>query len=167
MPKKKRVIGIFINLVDAELARAFLQSYGIEAEVENKYIVGVQWLYSNAVGGLRLMVDEDYADKAELLLQDVHGDKFKISDNEVAGSICPKCSSNKTERSSSPGRSIGFLMLIAFPLIALFPFFDYEKWTCTQCEHKWKFYVSRSIFFRALMFFLVLMMICYFSLVLV
>jgi len=55
----------------AALARAHLDAAGIEAVLLDEHIVAQNWLYSNAVGGVRLCVDQGSADAARELLAGV------------------------------------------------------------------------------------------------
>ncbi len=53
---------------DAYLFRAFLESQGIRAHVFDEYVLQMQWLYTAAIGGVRVVVDaEDLERAAELL----------------------------------------------------------------------------------------------------
>lgn len=54
-------IAAFREPAPARIARGFLDSAGIPAEVADEYLVGIHWLYSNAVGGVKLNVPEEYA----------------------------------------------------------------------------------------------------------
>ena len=49
---------------DAHLFRAYLESEEIEAFVFDEYVVQLCWRLSDAIGGVRVMVDESDADAA-------------------------------------------------------------------------------------------------------
>lgn len=51
-------IATFPTPEDAHLFRAFLESRGIEATLLDEYVVQLFWQYSNAIGGVRVTVDE-------------------------------------------------------------------------------------------------------------
>ncbi len=56
---------------EAHIARAKLDSEGIPATLADEYTIGMQWLYSNALGGVKVQVPEPYAQQAvEILAQD-------------------------------------------------------------------------------------------------
>lgn len=57
-------IATFTNPEDAHLFRTFLGSRGIEGFVLDEYMVQLFWHYSNAIGGVRVSVDEDDAEDA-------------------------------------------------------------------------------------------------------
>lgn len=50
---------------EAHIARASLDSVGIESYIADEHTVNTQWLYSNAIGGVRLMVAESDAEDAK------------------------------------------------------------------------------------------------------
>ncbi len=54
---------------DAYLFRAFLESEGIQAHVFDEYVLQMQWLYTAAVGGVRVVVDEEDLERAMELLE--------------------------------------------------------------------------------------------------
>jgi hypothetical protein len=51
-------IATFPTPEDAHLFRAFLGSEGIEAALLDEFFVQLFWQYSNAIGGVRVTVDE-------------------------------------------------------------------------------------------------------------
>lgn len=53
---------------DAEIARGRLQSEGIEARLADQHLVQTDWLYSIAVGGIKLQVDSADAERAMSIL---------------------------------------------------------------------------------------------------
>lgn len=59
-------------LHEAQLIVSVLESAGIAAEIPNEYTLGVQPLYANLVGGVRVMVHgEDLARAQEVLSSEV------------------------------------------------------------------------------------------------
>ena len=49
---------------EAYLARGALEAAGIEAVIADEQVVGINWLYSNAVGGVKLAVDRESSEQA-------------------------------------------------------------------------------------------------------
>lgn len=53
---------------EAHIAKANLESAGIQSFIADEHTVNTQWLYSNAIGGVRLMVsEEDFEEATEIL----------------------------------------------------------------------------------------------------
>lgn len=63
------IVATFSQPVDAYIARSRLESDGIECRVEDDHIVSIQWFYSNAVGGVKLLASEADAQRAKDILQ--------------------------------------------------------------------------------------------------
>ncbi len=53
---------------EAHLDRSRLESEGIDAFVADEYTVNMQWMLSNAIGGVRLQVQEDDLYRARQIL---------------------------------------------------------------------------------------------------
>ncbi|HAS8286817.1 DUF2007 domain-containing protein [Vibrio vulnificus] len=115
---------------EAHIAKASLDSAGIESHIADEHTVNTQWLYSDAMGGVRLMVAESDVEEAIQLLS---GDFSESLENEVAvdvrKDVCPNCGS--TELSAfTKGKRPAFLVfiLLGFPL-----FFYKHGYKCKQC----------------------------------
>ena len=63
-------IATFTTAEDAHLCRMFLESRGIRARVLDEYLIQVCWHYNNALGGVRVSVDDDDLDAAIPIYQD-------------------------------------------------------------------------------------------------
>ncbi len=71
---KRVVVATFDDIFNAHLALGRLQSEGIDAVLADEHLVQTDWLYSIAVGGIRLRVPEkDAARAAALLARDDSG----------------------------------------------------------------------------------------------
>lgn len=54
----------FYKVEEAYLFRSFLESEGIAAHVFDDYVPQVQWLWTLAIGGIRVVVDRENAGRA-------------------------------------------------------------------------------------------------------
>ncbi len=100
----------------AQIARAQLEAEGIHAWVADEFTISMQWLYSNALGGVRLQVEPQQLQRAqEILAQDRSQDVEEQEGCEPL--ICPCCGSEHT-RYQPVGRRLAFLMFLGldFPL---------------------------------------------------
>ncbi len=118
---------------EAHMARSCLESSGIPAYVVDEHTVSMQWLYSNAIGGVRLLVSSEHEREAcEILNSD-----FSIQIDEEFGEeeyVCPQCGS-KHVQPYTKGKRPAFLtfLLIGFPL-----FFYQRGLKCDDCGKFWK-----------------------------
>ena len=62
------VIRTYSTLADAEIARSKLESFGITSWVDDKNISSLNMFYINAIGGIRLRVEEKDVEKAKEIL---------------------------------------------------------------------------------------------------
>jgi hypothetical protein len=69
MPEALILIATFSHPFEAHLAKGKLESEGIEAFIADENIVGLNWLYSNLVGGVKLKVHEEDRERALKVLQ--------------------------------------------------------------------------------------------------
>ena len=92
MASRLVTIAQFRDLPVAGLAKSKLESAGIICFLDNEYTVGANWLYSNALGGVKLNVPEEYAEEAKSILDE---NTAPIATEESEGllpdSECPAC----------------------------------------------------------------------------
>jgi len=101
---------------EAHIAKSRLESEGIPAFVADEHTVGMNWLFSNAMGGVRLQVPSDYADDALRVLAEDLSDTDPTAD--LPPSVrCPHCGGSNVEYVSL-GRKPAFLtwLILSFPL---------------------------------------------------
>ncbi|WP_456445070.1 putative signal transducing protein [Thiolapillus sp.] len=53
---------------EANIAKATLESAGIPAFLADEHTIGMNWFYSNALGGVKLKVPQSFVDEAKELL---------------------------------------------------------------------------------------------------
>lgn len=80
---------------EAHLAQQRLQEAGIPAFIANEHTISINWLYSNALGGVQVLVPEDRAEEARrLLAEEPLGELPPDYEDPI---LCPKCGSYDTE----------------------------------------------------------------------
>ncbi|WP_051117950.1 DUF2007 domain-containing protein [Vibrio campbellii] len=116
---------------EAHIAKANLESAGIQSFIADEHTVNTQWLYSNAIGGVRLMVsEEDFEEATEILSSDFS--ESLETHSAITGEkqdICPHCGSSDLS-AHTKGKRPAFLVfiLLGFPL-----FFYKQGYKCNQC----------------------------------
>lgn len=120
---------------EAHIARAKLESEGIPALVADEHTINMQWLYSNALGGVRLQVPAAVYEQAkEILALDCSDDL--VSAVGDSPNTCPSCGSTEITFYVK-GRVMAYLVFI----LTHFPFLPFRrKIICKNCgvmnEHK-------------------------------
>jgi predicted Zn-ribbon and HTH transcriptional regulator len=134
------VVGRFSQPHEAHLARSVLQAAGIEAIVADDHIVAVNWLYSNVVGGVKVLVPVADADMARAVLatpaqvdaEAVAADDLTSLRSEV--DRCPKCGSHNLVP-TAPGRRLLFLswLLVGIPIFPVL-----RRTRCRDCGYRFR-----------------------------
>lgn len=113
---------------EAQIAKANLESAGIPAYVADENTINMQWLYSDALGGVRVMVAERDLDQARELLNEDFTASLS-AEVQVDEPRCRFCGSNQLEPYTE-GKRPAFL---AFLLID-FPLFKFKHgYKCKNC----------------------------------
>jgi Zn finger protein HypA/HybF involved in hydrogenase expression len=96
----------FGTLGEAEMAQSALEAAGIWSRVADENMIAIDWLYANAVGGVKVLVAESDLEGATEVLSNIAGetnvdvppseDPFEVDD--VAGTACPSCGSEAVQR---------------------------------------------------------------------
>ena len=75
---------------EAQIARASLEAAGIPAHLADEHTINMQWLYSNALGGVRLLVPPECLDEAKSILKTDHSAQVEAEFGSEKR-ICPSC----------------------------------------------------------------------------
>jgi len=77
-------LGSYRDPIDAELAKMRLQNAGIPAIVVDQHLISMQWLYSGALGGVKIKVDESDLEIARnVLREDRSADLSSIPESQT------------------------------------------------------------------------------------
>ena len=132
-------VGTYSQPVEAHLARTRLESEGIQCMVSDEYLIRVNWLLSNAIGGVKLMVPAWEAQRASDILRP-RPHLVVVADADAAPGcdeddlVCPRCRSYDVYFHRFSKRVAGLAWLM-FGFIV--PWLS-RKWVCTQCGYEWK-----------------------------
>lgn len=125
-----KTIATFSKPEEAHLFRTRLEAAGISAFVQDEHVVQLNWLLSNAIGGVRVQIAEDDLESAS---------EFLAADSpqpcpDAEDVVCPKCGSPLIAPDEKP-RRIAFLSLwlLGFPLL-----FTRRRWRCSACRNVFK-----------------------------
>jgi hypothetical protein len=123
----------FRDLPEALLAKGSLDSCGIDCSLVDANVVRLDWLWSNLMGGVKLLVDAaDAAAASEVLDQPIpeHFDVYGIGEYEQPR--CPVCSSLDVNfRETAPAAYVS--MFVSFPIP-----FHRRAWRCHACYVEWE-----------------------------
>lgn len=124
-------VASFSKPEEAHLARMRLEASGIPAFIRDENMVQTNWLYSNAIGGVRLQVaEEDLAEAQSLLSEEC----VILEEMEEAETLhCPVCHSEEVEADQRRER-LAYLsiLLVGFPVTN-----SRKRYHCRKCNHRW------------------------------
>ena len=131
--EKPVVVASFSFPHEAQIARASLEAAGIPAHLADEHTINMQWLYSNALGGVKVLVAPEHAQDAKnILAADFSADVDK--ELKAGGVVCPSCDSTSVEPHTQ-GKKSAFLvfLMLGFPL-----FFCKHGMKCGNCGDFWE-----------------------------
>jgi len=139
---------------EAYLHQALLDYTGIDCFVADDYIVTANWLYSTAVGGVKLQVRESDVEDAFAVLNDVVQTDTENAPDTIGldDEKCPRCNSENIRQEVFDIRLLNIpWILLQFRLtylihllnmiwiLLLFPLpFVMRRRQCRVCGNKWK-----------------------------
>jgi hypothetical protein len=129
-------VASYRDVAIAHVQRSALEAAGIPAFVQDENFVGLQWTYSQALGGIRLLVPPDRAAEAqELLASDSASALRDVPESSLPparSELCPHCGSETVKPSGIRRRVKALSLLLGIPLT-----FWSESFSCTTCSHRW------------------------------
>ena len=126
-------VAVFTYSSEAKIIKGRLESEGIEVFLSDEHTIDTDPLVSNAIGGVKLKVLSDNAEKAAEILNSIN--QYSLLDNgdEIN---CPNCSSTKIHfftNITSLKSLISFLFGEIFGLLPFYVKYDYQ---CEACKEK-------------------------------
>lgn len=131
-------VATFDDPTIAHISRSRLESAGVRAVLDGEHHVAMDWFITNAVGGVKLLVDRANRDAALQILSEnrsetIETDEFDDDSDGLILKRCPNCNSPETYRERLHRKWIFIsILLLGMPL----PFFS-RKMICERCDHRW------------------------------
>jgi len=116
------------------MAKGALDSAGIESFLSDDNMVRMDWFYSNAIGGVKVMVRKEDVEGALNVLDQPIPESIEFAEGEhYEQPKCPKCGSlNVTYGNIEEGVAYTSAWFgIPIPNIR-------SRWECQQCKATWK-----------------------------
>jgi hypothetical protein len=124
----------FRDIPEALLAKGALESAGIESFLGDESIIRMDWLWSNALGGVKLWVRKEDADVAAQLLDQGIPDGLDVTGiGEYNQPRCPNCESLDIsfEDLNKPLTYTSIFVGVPIPV-------SRHRWKCESCGHVWQ-----------------------------
>ena len=123
----------FSTLWEAEIARSMLDSDGIPTYLKDGYTVNMNWLFSNAIGGVKVQVAEGDLESARAILSTPLIVDARDETDPGDFIVCPRCR-NENIQYHIRSRRWTFLtwILCGVPLI-----WPRKRLYCSRCGYRW------------------------------
>jgi DNA-directed RNA polymerase subunit RPC12/RpoP len=127
----------FDNSMDAHMLKSRLENEGIRCFLIDDETVTMNPLFSQAIGGIKLKVDEKDVPEVKIILKEIS--ETPLTDEEGEAIECPKCNSTKinTGFQSVPGWRGVVFALVGFFCSTFSPFIK-SRYYCLNCENIFK-----------------------------
>jgi hypothetical protein len=91
----------FIDVIHADIVRGRLEVEGIPAILSNRHLVTAEWMYSQAMGGVQIMVPLECVTEAREIIAEIDSGKLDYDDEELKQvDACLVCGSELERKTS-------------------------------------------------------------------
>jgi Putative prokaryotic signal transducing protein len=125
-------IARYRDLPEAWIAKGKLESAGVPCFLADDNIVRMNWMRSNAFGGVRLRVGDRFAAAASALLNQAPPERLPAPGSEYIQPRCPRCESLVISHIAVHPMSY-LLLWMGFPVLV-----RTDYWQCDNCDATWK-----------------------------
>jgi hypothetical protein len=135
-PEKRNLVLLrrFRDLPEALLAKGSLDSSGMESFLADDNVVRVDWLWSNLLGGVKLLVDAENVEAANEILNQPIPENFDAGGfEEYQQPRCPRCQSLDVSFEELYKPLAYGSLFVGLPLPV-----HRKGWICQSCRHTWQ-----------------------------
>lgn len=122
------IINSYNSYIDAHIAKGVLEEQGISSWLKDENTITIDPILTNAVGGIKLMVIHQDAQRASEILTRIR--------RENASVACPKCGSINTELVSTPRKAVNWLTAITTFFLSSYAIATDNVHHCFDCTHE-------------------------------
>lgn len=126
------VIDGFIDVIQADIVRGRLEAEGVPAILGNRHLVSADWMYAQAVGGVRILVPREFVSEAREIIADIDSGQFLDADAELKNEdSCPDCGAKLARKTSGSWKFALFSLHLLFPIPLPF---RKDVFYCPECD---------------------------------
>lgn len=130
VPEQLITVGTYSTAYEANLVKAKLEAFDVDAVLADDNAVNTNWLWSNAIGGVKVRVPESQIDEARRVMESAMSDPAGLPESAI---VCPACGSSKSHHFLDKRGSFLTWLLLGMPLLPAF-----SRRVCDDCAAKWK-----------------------------
>jgi len=126
------VIDGFTDVMQAEIVRGRLEAEGIPAILGNRHLVAADWMYSQALGGVRILVPREFISDAREIIADIDSGQFLDASAELGlEDACAVCGGRLARKTSASWKFALFSLHVLLPIPLPF---RKDVFYCPQCH---------------------------------
>lgn len=125
------ILKTFNNYIEAYILLTRLENEGFKCWLKDENIVTINPVWTNAVGGIKLMILNEEKEAAEKVMHE-------IFEERKASFSCPNCNSHNIEFINTPRKAINWLSIIATWSFTNYAVAMEQTWHCFECNAEFK-----------------------------
>jgi hypothetical protein len=133
VPDRLITIRSYSTPYEASLVQAELESFDINATLADEDTIRLNWLWSNALGGVKVQVSESEVEDALGILAAEPSYESRDGQDEQESVTCPNCGSRNTHYFLDKRGTFLTWLVLGLPVIPVI-----SKQACEDCGCKWK-----------------------------
>lgn len=136
-----KTVATFTSPWEAYIAKGRLEAEGIPAFIAHEHHVWAGWIYSQALGGVKIQVAEERVAAAERIiaehLEGAYEEALPEDERAEPMNPCPRCGSQRIE-SRYPWHIMAAVLLTLGLFMVIWPP-RRENHACADCGHRWRY----------------------------
>lgn len=125
-----KLLATFDNYIPAHIAMGCLKESDIECWLKDENTVTINPVWGNAVGGIKLMVEEGQFDAARNIL-------YELNKEYQEKHACTRCGSSNIQLVSSPRQTSNILTALTSFFLGSYAVASHKVYHCFDCGHEY------------------------------
>lgn len=121
----------FTNYIDAHIVLGRLKDEGIDCWLKNETTTTIIPVWTTAIGGIQLMVNQEQVKKVGDVLQ-------RMAEEKKSNCICPKCYSHKVEFINTMRKPVNWLSAVVTFFLGDLALMPEQCYHCFHCGAEFK-----------------------------
>jgi len=131
--ERQVTVGTYTMPYEADIVWSLLEAFEIPVFPVDYYTIYIYWLYSNALGGIKLRVSEKDAAQAREIIESALAEGEKLQPTYSEGA-CPHCGHDDTTPVVLGRRwAVSTWLVLGMPLV-----WPRAALRCSSCGHIWR-----------------------------
>ncbi len=121
----------FNNYIDAHIVLGRMQDEEVDCWLRNEATTTIMPIWTNAIGGIQLMVKKEQLQRANFVLQEIEAEKKH-------NRICPKCFSHNVEYINTMRKPVNWLSAVVTFFLGDLALMPEQCYHCFHCGAEFK-----------------------------